>query len=169
MVLEDKEVFCSELLSLIAYGIKKEVEKVPDIIWSADKTSFTYQGDHLSIELFQTLVGTLMEEAEQLLKGCLLSEERDPFSYCAVSEVKLLGSIKENAAEGTNGYSFLSDHRNNWLQPLRQAVVETILGDTNLRNEALTAAYGEGQGIKWKVDFIGAYLRRAERLLEGKS
>ena len=75
MVLEDKELLCGELLSLIVYGIKKEVEKMPDIIWSVDKMSFTYQGDHFSIGLFRTLVRTLVEEGEQLLKDCLLSEE----------------------------------------------------------------------------------------------
>lgn len=167
MVLEDKELLCGELLSLIAYGIKKEVEKMPDMIWSADKKSFTFQGDHFSLGLFRALVGNLVEEGERLLKECLLSEERDPFAGSSIKESELLQSIKENAAEGTNGYSFLNDHRNTWLQPLRQAAVETIVGSLKLRREALTRSSRVG-GIKWKVDFVHTYTRRAEHLLEGE-
>ncbi|RPB19965.1 hypothetical protein L211DRAFT_852756 [Terfezia boudieri ATCC MYA-4762] len=138
MVPEDKEFLCAELLSLIAYGIKKETEKMPDIIWSANKTSFTYQGDTFSIPLFRSLVQNLIAKGERLLNDCLITAESDPFASLSVNEAQFLERIKENPAEGTNGYSFLSDHRNNWLQPLQQAVLEAILGSTKLKEKYLT-------------------------------
>ncbi|RPB17979.1 hypothetical protein L211DRAFT_799093, partial [Terfezia boudieri ATCC MYA-4762] len=137
---------------------------MPDIIWSANKTSFTYQGDTFSIPLFRSLVQNLIAKGERLLNDCLITAESDPFASLSVNEAQFLERIKENPAEGTNGYSFLSDHRNNWLQPLQQAVLEAILGSTKLKEKYLTCQ--KDGNILWKVNFIKFYTSLVDRLLE---
>lgn len=161
--MEDQPFQMGEVISLLAYGLSKAPDKVPDLIWSADKQSFDYHGERFYIPMFKVLIQSILEEGIQLVADMSFVAYRDPFSTIPDSE--LLQRLKENARDPTAYYSFLTDSRNQWIEGLEHYVLYTIQQTPKLRDKFFASLPVE---ITYRLEAISHYVGQANRLLEGK-
>ena len=124
ILLEDSPYQVGELLSLIAYALAKNTDKLPDIIWGHTMEYFDYHGYRFSIPLFQKLVYQLLEEASKLVEDLCLSAHRNPFG--TTDDQVFLRNIKEHPRNPTNNYCFLNDTRNTNLSGLSSHCLSVI-------------------------------------------
>lgn len=165
--MENRPYFTGELLSLIAYGISKSADKMPEIFWSESKDYFLYKGDRFSIPIFKRMVQELIQDAEDLQEGLLFTEHwssqgRDPFQGTPLPQILTL--LHDNHGEHMASYSFITDSRNKeLLVGLESFLLETLISTPVLCQKYLQLI--PGTTPQWKLDPTSRYLGQAEALL----
>lgn len=155
-------------MSLIAYGLAKNPDKLPDIWWGERKDYFLFRGEKFCIFLFKKMAISLISEAKNILNE-LIFVHHWPQDIVLEAPLKddheLLHSIKENPREIMEEYSFMNDPRNVHLKDLESFALNIIMGSTHLEKEYLAMDLS-GQNITWRINAVNDYLAKSERLLE---
>jgi superfamily II DNA helicase RecQ len=96
--------------NLLAYasGAGKDAGGKPRVQWSADRQTIIHQGQHLHLSQLRSFVTQICDAAEEILYKDLmfLSDASE------IRDIDLRGLV-DDIADGTVGYSFVTDPRNN--------------------------------------------------------
>ncbi|KAF8425793.1 hypothetical protein BGX38DRAFT_1279111 [Terfezia claveryi] len=164
-ILEDSPHPMGEIISLLAYGLKKQPDKVPDLFWSPKMDYFHFHDDRFCIKTFKELVQTVLQESELILTQLTFGDYNDVNIFEALEpSPEFMSKIKETPPEIINNYSFISDHRNKTLfSGLDTVLLRTILTVPNLREKY---ALKNGSSGGWKLEPTKAWVERAHEFLD---
>ena len=158
-LLENSPQPVGELMALIAYGMAKYPDKIPEILWGFNRISFSFRGERFDIAKFRLMIKNLVSKTRDLVNKLTF---REYWTYEDPVAGKLI-DVRDNHRETLAGYSFMNDSRNSWINGLEKLASTAILHSEDLFNRFLIEDQG---GYRWRDHGINDYLEDCEKLLE---
>jgi hypothetical protein len=125
------------------------------IVWSDDRERLSYIGLELSMTGLRDFISEQVKAAEVQLHSLLYSSGDSATSLPPLD----LGSLKDNPAVSTAGWSFLSDPRNTALQGHSRWLLHRVVETDRLQEEFFT----ELASLTWRRPAVERYLSTLSR------